>query len=102
MGVVSRSVAYRAGFKITDVRVDAVAPVCPILLVHGSEDNFVALKHSQKLQQAFKHTATLRVDDGGKHDSRRARSVWKSTSVSRTPDNSSLSHFSTMTTRPRH
>ena len=102
MGVVSRSVAYRAGFKISDVRVDAVAPVCPILLVHGSEDNFVALKHSQKLQQAFKHTATLRVDDGGKHDSRRARSVWKSTSVSRTPDNSSLSHFSTMTTRPRH
>ena len=102
MGVVSRSVAYRAGFKITDVRVDAVAPVCPVLLVHGSEDTFVGLKHSQKLQQAFKHTATLRVDDGGKHDSRRARSVWKSTSVSRTPDNSSLSHFSTMTTRPRH
>ena len=33
MGVVSRSVAYRAGFKISDVRVDAVAPVCPILLV---------------------------------------------------------------------
>jgi fermentation-respiration switch protein FrsA (DUF1100 family) len=80
MGVVSRSVAYRAGFKISDVRVDAVAPVCPILLVHGSEDSFVALKHSQKLQQAFKHTATLRVDDGGKHDSRRARSVWKSNS----------------------
>ena len=71
MGVVSRSVAYRAGFKISDVRVDAVAPVCPILLVHGSEDTFVLLKHSQKLQQAFKHTATLRVDDGGKHDSRR-------------------------------
>ena len=33
MGVVSRSVAYRAGFKISDVRVDAVAPVCPVLLV---------------------------------------------------------------------
>jgi pimeloyl-ACP methyl ester carboxylesterase len=80
MGVVSRSVAYRAGFKITDVRVDAVAPVCPILLVHGSDDTFVGLKHSEKLQQAFKHTATLRVDDGGKHDSRRARPVWKSNS----------------------
>ena len=63
MGVVSRSVAYRAGFKISDVRVDAVAPVCPILLVHGSEDTFVALKHSQKLQDAFQKTATLRVDE---------------------------------------
>ena len=102
MGVVSRSVAYRAGFKISDVRVDAVAPVCPILLVHGSKDTFVGLRHSQALQRAFQKTATLRVDDGGKHDSRRARSVWKSTSVSRTPDNSSLSHCSTMTTRPRH
>ena len=28
-----------------------MAPVCPILLVHGSEDNFVALKHSQKLNR---------------------------------------------------
>ena len=75
VGVVSRSVAYRAGFKISDVRVDAVAPVCPILLVHGSEDTFVGLKHSQKLQQAFKNTATLRVDEGGKHDSRRPDDV---------------------------
>jgi len=75
MGVVSRSVAYRAGFKISDVRVDAVAPVCPILLVHGSKDTFVGLKHSEKLQEAFKNTATLRVDEGGKHDSRRPDDV---------------------------
>ena len=75
MGVVSRSVAYRAGFKISDVRVDAVAPVCPILLVHGSKDTFVGLKHSEKLRDAFQKTATLRVDDGGKHDSRRPDDV---------------------------
>ena len=75
MGVVSRSVAYRAGFKISDVRVDAVAPVCPILLVHGSEDTFVGLKHSRKLRDAFQKTATLRVDEGGKHDSRRPDDV---------------------------
>ena len=75
MGVVSRSVAYRAGFKISDVRVDAVAPVCPIMLVHGSEDTFIGLKHSQALQRAFQKTATLRVDEGGKHDSRRPDDV---------------------------
>ena len=75
MGVVSRSVAYRAGFKISDVRVDAVAPVCPILLVHESEDTFVKIRHSEKLRDAFQKTATLRVDEGGKHDSRRPDDV---------------------------
>ena len=43
--------------------------------MHGSEDNFVALKHSQALQRAFQKTATLRVDEGGKHDSRRPDDV---------------------------
>merc|ERR1712216_246506 len=33
------------------------------------------IRHSEKLQQAFKKTATLRVDEGGKHDSRRPDDV---------------------------
>ena len=43
--------------------------------MHGSEDTFVKISHSRKLRDAFKKTATLRVDDGGKHDSRRPDDV---------------------------
>ena len=67
MGVVSRSVAYRAGFKITDAAraEDAVAPVCPVLLVPAGPRIILWPSSTlQKLQQAFKHTATLRVDEG--------------------------------------
>ena len=35
----------------------------------------MGLKHSRKLRDAFQKTATLRVDEGGKHDSRRPDDV---------------------------
>ena len=75
MGVVSRSVAYRAGFKISDVRVDAVAPVCPILLVHGSKDTFVETQALARSSRTRLRRPRRSDDEGGKHDSRRPDDV---------------------------
>lgn len=70
ISMVDSSMEYRAGFKMADSDPFSIMAACraPVMLVHGEQDTFIGIKHSEKLFEQCQSEKQFERVPGGSHN----------------------------------